>query len=73
MEICANVTCAAYWYHAGEELGYPRWLGAVGGSALFLVMNFVWPRGVLLAFGTQVLLAIVIGAAGAYRLHRDNR
>jgi len=24
---CAVAACGGYWYYAGDELGYPRWLG----------------------------------------------
>ena len=39
--ICVCVAGTAYWYHAGDELGYPGWLGAAVAFALFLCVGDV--------------------------------
>jgi hypothetical protein len=68
--ICGGVACSGYWFYAGEELGYPRWVGALLGCAAFFAMVHIWPGGVYVALGAQIALAVLIGAIGALRLSR---
>lgn len=67
-EIAGCVACGGYWFHAGEELGYPRWLGAVVSVALFLTMLWVWPVSLLWALGAQIAAVLAIGSLGSVRL-----
>ena len=68
MWIAACVACAAYWYHAGDELGYPGWLGCLVSWGLFMGMYHVWPGGLLAALAPQIGLALLIGLVGTARL-----
>lgn len=70
--IAACVACAGYWYHAGEELGYPRWLGAaVGWLACFGMITW-WPGSLLWAVVAQVAAALAVGTVRtiAFRTRR---
>ena len=69
----AVVASGGYWFYAGEELGYPRWLGAILGPALFFTTYLVWPRGFWTACGIQVLLALLVGVIRTARLAARNR
>ncbi len=66
---CAAVACGAYWFHAGDELGYPPLLGGVLGFAIFQGMYRVWPGGLGLALGAQVGLVVLIAVVGSIRLN----
>ena len=66
--IAGCVTCGGYWFHAGDDLGYPRWVGAVVSVALYLAMYWVWPGGLLWAVGAQIAAALLVGCAGSVRL-----
>ena len=68
--ICACIACGGYWFHAGDELGYPRWLGAAVSLGVFISMYRIWPGGILWAFGAQIAAALAIGAFGTLKMSR---
>lgn len=66
---CAAVACGAYWFHAGDELGYPPLLGGVLGFVVFQAMYWIWPGGLVPALGTQIGLVVLVAVVGTIRLN----
>ncbi len=64
----APAWCAAYWYHAAQELGVPGWMLAGASLGAFYVMQFAWPGSWWAAFGLQVAGAIGIAVIRAIRM-----
>ncbi len=68
LPILAAYVCAQYWYYAADEFGVSSRGLAAASLAVFGLMLFVWPGGLLIAFGAQAAIALGLGVVGAIRM-----